>query len=215
MDKTERAEERRQMVLTQLITRGIQSAPVLEAMQNVPRHRFIPKELQDNAYDDGPLPIGENQTISQPYIVALMTEYAQPTKESKALEIGTGSGYAAAVLGEICKEVYTIERIPELAEVAKARLKALGYTNIHCLEGDGTLGVLEYAPYDCITVTAGAPVVPASLKQQLAVGGVMVIPVGERGLQQLLCIKRVSEDEFDEFVVEAVRFVPLIGKEGW
>lgn len=209
------AAERQKMVSTQLISRGIHNPEVLEAMRKVPRHQFVPLSLQHHAYDDGPLPIGEGQTISQPFIVALMTEKALPGKNAKALEVGTGSGYGAAVLSQICKQVITIERLSDLTQEAQARLKSLGYNNVICLVGDGSLGAIDYAPFDCILVTASAPAVPLHLKQQLAVGGTMVIPVGDNFSQNLLCIHRVSENEYTEKIVEAVRFVPLIGEEGW
>lgn len=211
----DREQARKQMVARQLIPRGIKNPQVLEAMLTVPRHYFVPPELQQYAYEDGPLPIGEDQTISQPYIVALMTEYAHPHKEAKALEIGTGSGYAAAILAKICKTVVTIERLPHLAAQAQKKLQELGYTNITFCVGDGSVGVAEHAPYDCILVTAGAPIVPQTLKGQLAIGGTMVIPVGGSAGQQLKRIRRLSETDFSEDTIESVRFVPLIGDEGW
>lgn len=211
----EREAERERMVAGQLVPRGIRAAQVLEAMRKVPRHRFVPANLQDHAYDDGPLPIGEGQTISQPYIVALMTELSRPAPLAKVLEIGTGSGYAASVLSRICKEVYTVERLPHLSEQASERIQSLGYANVHCIVGDGTLGLPEHAPYDSILVTAGAPAVPDSLKKQLAIGGTMVIPVGDSVMQKLLCVRRLGPEDYHQEVVEAVRFVPLIGEEGW
>jgi protein-L-isoaspartate(D-aspartate) O-methyltransferase len=204
------------MVNTQLLTRGLTDPAVLAAMRVVPRHRFVPLAMQDRAYDDGPLPIGEGQTISQPYIVALMAACAKLTSTSRVLEIGTGSGYSAAVLAQIAVVVDTVERIAALAERAKKTLEELGYShNIRCHQGDGSLGWQENAPYDAIVVTAGAPVVPKTLQQQLAVGGMLVIPVGTDTQQHLLQICRLSATEYSERIVEAVRFVPLIGKEAW
>ncbi len=203
------------MVETQLIPRGIKNEKVLSAMRKIPRHIFVPENRIDEAYDDRPLPIGFGQTISQPYMVAIMTELLEPDKNKKILEIGTGCGYQTAVLAEICKEVYTIERIPELTEMAKKNIKKLGYENVFFKTADGTIGWEEYAPYDGIIVTAGAPQIPSSLKKQLKDnGGILVIPVGDRFTQSLLRIIREKNNyKPEEFFLCA--FVPLIGKEGW
>ncbi len=203
------------MVDEQIRARGIQDLSTLTSMEKVPRHLFIPEELRFAAYDDTPLPIGRGQTISQPYIVALMTEAAEVGPHAKVLEIGTGSGYAAAVLSQIVDEVYTIERIASLAERAEACFKKLDYQNIHVKVGDGSLGWLEHGPYDAILVTAGAPVVPQSLLKQLNMAGRLIIPVGEASTQHLVRFRKTSESEFSEEMLELVRFVPLIGEEGW
>lgn len=207
---------RQQMVQEQIVKRGIYDVNVLEAMRSVPRHEFVPQALKEHAYDDGPLSIGEGQTISQPYIVALMTQAAKLNSHSKVLEIGTGSGYAAAILGSIAKEVHTIERIPLLAQKAQILLKQLGYENIQIHEGDGTLGLPEIRDFDAIIVTAGAPVMPQALKSQVKEQGKIIIPVGsDPALQQLLCLTKMTQDQFSQELLEFVRFVPLIGEQGW
>lgn len=207
---------RRAMVQNQIAARGVVSAPVLKAMQRIPRERFLPKHMQEFAYDDTPLPIEENQTISQPYIVAFMTEALALEGGEKVLEIGTGSGYAAAVLAEIAGEVYTVERLGELAATAAEKLADLGYHNVHVLHADGTRGWLEHAPYDAIIVAAGGPDVPASLKRQLKIGGRLVIPIGtDPRSQELVRVTRVGEDDFETEDIADVRFVPLVGEEGW
>ena len=196
--------------------RGIRDERVLSALLKVPRHLFVPEELRDRAYVDAPLPIGEGQTISQPYIVALMTEALELDEDSRVLEIGTGSGYQAAILAEIAKEVYTVERIPALLERAKRILEALGYDNIYFKLGDGTLGWEEHAPYDAIIVTAGAPEVPEPLVEQLKVGGRMVIPVGDEFSQRLLRVTKL--DSSGKVKIEDLGgcvFVKLKGKHGW
>ena len=206
---------RNKMVETQLIPRGIKNKKVLDAMRKVPRHLFVTEDRIDEAYEDCPLPIGYGQTISQPYMVAIMTELLNPDENKKILEIGTGCGYQTAILAEICKEVYTIERIPELTEIAKRNLKRLGYNNVNFKTGDGTLGWEEFAPYDGIIVTAGAPKVPESLKAQLSKdGGILVIPVGSKFTQSLLRITR-KENFFDTEEFFYCAFVPLVGEEGW
>lgn len=213
---TDYSELRENMVANQVAARGVRSKQVLGAMRKVPREEFLPESLRQFAYEDSPLPIAAGQTISQPYIVAFMIEGLALEGGEKVLEIGTGSGYAAAVLAEIAGEVYTIERIGELAENAKRALAATGYDNVHVLCGDGTLGWPEYAPYDGIVVTAGGPDVPESLKLQLKIGGRLVIPVGEdREFQELVCVTRLSESDFESKYLAAVRFVPLVGAEGW
>jgi len=208
------------MVEEQLRRRDIHDAAVLDAMRRVPRHKFVPVSLESDAYLDMPLPIDEGQTISQPYIVALTAQALGLKPTDCVLEIGTGSGYAAAVLAELTKEVVTVERNPLLASQAEARLRALGYTNVTVIVGDGTLGFPDRAPYNGIAVTASGPRVPPSLAGQLAPGGRMVIPVGENAwAQELLLITRVvnaaGETEWREQNLGPVRFVPLIGKEGW
>jgi len=210
------AQARARMVEQQIASRGVGSKLVLDAMRRVPRELFVPEHLRDLAYADGPLSIGEGQTISQPYIVALMVEALCLYGGEKVLEIGTGSGYAAAVLAEIAGQVYTIERIAELAQKAETLLAQTGYDNVQVIQGDGTLGWPQQAPYDAIVVTAGGPEVPGSLKNQLKTGGRLVIPVGaDMYSQELLRVTRVSESEFRSENLEYVRFVPLIGEEGW
>lgn len=207
---------RRAMVRCQLVPRGISDGRVLEAMERVPREQFVPEHLRFEAYEDHPVPIGQGQTISQPYIVALMAEALCLKGRERVLDIGTGSGYAAAVLASLALEVFSIERIPELAAQARKNLDLTGFTQVHVKCADGTLGWPEAAPFDGICVAAGAPAVPAALKQQLAVGGRLVIPVGtEGGLQQLLCITRLSDSEYEQASYGDVRFVPLLGEEGW
>ena len=208
--------QRASMVDYQLRARGIGSPLVLEAMGRVPRERFIPERMKDCAYDDGPLPIGAGQTISQPYILALMTEALDLEGGERVLDIGTGSGYAAAVLGCIASEVFSIERVRELADRAARTLAAEGFDNVRVRCGDGTIGWSEHQPFDGIIVAAGAPSVPESLKHQLAVGGHLVIPVGsEHSVQSLERITRLTENEFRTEDLGAVRFVPLIGEQGW
>ena len=207
---------RRVMVEQQIISRGVRAPLVLEAMRTVPREAFLPRSLQEFAYDDSPLPIDANQTISQPYIVAFMIEALNLKGGETVLEIGAGSGYAAGVLSRIAGHVYTVERIAQLAEKAATVLADLHYDNVLVRHGDGTQGWSDYAPYDAIIVAAGGPAVPDSLKQQLKLGGRLVIPVGEdQRTQELVRVTRLSEDEFKTEDIADVRFVPLIGKEGW
>jgi protein-L-isoaspartate(D-aspartate) O-methyltransferase len=185
-------------------------------MRTVPRERFVPASLAKFAHDDGPLPIGHDQTISQPYIVAVMTQAAGLEPGARALEIGTGSGYGAAVLSHIAAEVYTVERVGALADEARDRLARLGYANVHVLEGDGTLGWEAHAPYDAIVVTAGGPRVPKALLDQLAVGGRLIMPVGPATRhQRLVRVTRTDVQEYKYEDLEEVAFVPLIGAEGW
>lgn len=208
--------EAKQLLLDTLARKGIKNKRVLKAMRAVPREAFVSPDLAEVAYEDRPLPIGDGQTISQPYIVALMTEAMQPKPGDTMLEIGSGSGYAAAVLSRIVKKVYTVERNPALAKLAREHLASLGYDNVAVLCGDGTLGWPEHAPFDAIVVTAGGPRVPASLVRQLAVGGRLIIPVGsDVHMQKLMRITRVGEDDTETENLGAVRFVPLIGEEGW
>jgi protein-L-isoaspartate(D-aspartate) O-methyltransferase len=210
------AKRRAEMVDRQIAHRGVRSGLVLQAMKAVPRERFLPEDLWDFAYEDAPLPIAEAQTVSQPYIVAMMTEALELQGGENVLEIGTGSGYAAAVLAQIARSVYTVERIHRLAAKAARTLAALGYGNIQVLHADGTLGWPEHAPYDAIVVAAGGPEVPESLKSQLKIGGRLVIPVGaDRCLQELVRVTRVAEHEYTTEELADVRFVPLIGAEGW
>lgn len=213
---TDYTKSRKQMVKRQIAARGVTSKKVLDAMRKVPRERFLPKGEGAFAYDDSPLPIGEGQTISQPYIVAYMVEALGLEGGEKVLEIGTGSGYAAAILAEIAAEVYTMERIEGLAAMASAVLDELGYTNVHVRHDDGTLGWPEQAPFDGIVVAAAAPEVPETLKQQLKTGGRLVIPVGDsRWYQSLVRVTRLDEADFETEDLMAVRFVPLIGEAGW
>jgi protein-L-isoaspartate(D-aspartate) O-methyltransferase len=207
---------REKMVETQIKGRGVRDERVLSAMLKVERHRFVPKEYQAQAYADQPLPIGEGQTISQPYIVAYMAECLELSPADRVLEIGTGSGYSAAVLSRIAAQVYTVERFASLALSAGEHLRRLGYDNISILVADGTLGWPGMAPYDAIIVTAGAPRVPKPLLEQLAVGGRLVLPVGPDRLGQILIrVRRKDEDEYLEERLLAVQFVPLVGAEGW
>lgn len=205
---------REAMVDVQLILREIRDPAVLAAMRKIARHRFVPEHLQLLAYEDQPLPIDRQQTISQPYMVALMTEALTLSKNDKVLEVGTGSGYQAAVLAELCSAVYTVEKIPELAEKATAVLQQLGYANIIIKVADGTRGWPEHQPYNGIIVTAGAPHVPQPLLDQLAEGGRLVIPVGDHDLQQLLRLTRTPDGIVKENLV-GCRFVPLRGEYGW
>jgi len=207
---------RKEMVRTQLAAQGIRDPAVLWAMGQVPREIFVPAHLVEHAYADSPLPIGQGQTISQPYMVALMTEALELMPDERVLEIGTGSGYAAAVLGRIVKQVFTVERHAELARDAEARFRQLGYDNIQVHVGDGTLGWAEHALYDGIVVTAGGPEIPDPLLEQLAVGGRLVIPVGARhDVQQLVRVRCISKEGYDRENLGSVRFVPLVGEAGW
>jgi protein-L-isoaspartate(D-aspartate) O-methyltransferase len=198
------------MLETQLIARGIKDARVLAAMASVPRDEFVSERHRKRAYADGPLPIGENQTISQPYIVALMTELAHLDENSRVLEIGTGSGYQAAVLHEVAGEVYSIEIIEALARSAKERLLRLGFGDIHLRQGDGYRGWPEEAPFDAILVTAAPAVVPEPLKEQLAPGGRLIIPVGS-GVQELVVYTRSSSGLERESIIPVI-FVPMTGE---
>jgi len=207
-------EFRKSMVEKQLKTRGIHDEGVLSAFLKVERHRFVPKDLALQAYDDHPIPIGRGQTISQPYIVALMTQLLQLQGTEKILEVGTGSGYQTAILAELAGEIYSLEKIQALAEHAKSTLDELGYNNITILTGDGSLGLAQEAPFDGIIVTAAAPHIPETLLSQLGPSGRMVIPVGDAASQILTLIKK-NKDELSYENICGCVFVPLIGKEGW
>lgn len=211
----ERISEREAMVEEQLVFRGIKNEAVLNSMLAVPRHLFVPESLRDYAYCDGPLAIGDGQTISQPYIVACMIEALEPGKGDVVLEIGTGSGYAAAVLSRLVSRVYTIERLASHAKQAEQLLKKSKYENIEVITGDGTKGLPDKAPFDGIIVSAGAPVIPESLLEQLNPGGRMVIPLGTKNMQELLLLTKDLQGNVRERNLGAVRFVPLIGDEGW
>lgn len=202
------AEERLSMVTHQIESRGIKDVHVLEAMKKVPRHVFVPENMRKFAYNDEPLPIGMGQTISQPYIVAYMTEVLELSSEGKVLEVGTGSGYQAAILAEIVKEVFTVEIIDELSKNARKTLEAEGYTNIHFRVGDGAAGWEENAPYDAIMVTAAPPDVPKALQDQLTVGGRMIVPVGDAFQELVLIVK--EKRKFRKKTLLPVRFVPLV-----
>lgn len=202
--------QREKMVETQIAQNGIKDELVLEAMKKVPRHLLVPEKIRSYAYSDMPLPIGEGQTISQPYMVALMTELIKPNKEMKVLEIGTGSGYQAAVLAEIVKDVYTIEIFEALGLRASRDLKSLGYENIHVKIGDGYKGWPEEAPFDAIIVTAAPPEIPQPLIDQLAEGGRMVIPVGQEDKVQQLILGEKRKGKFKTRFISSVRFVPFL-----
>ncbi len=202
------------MVAEQIAQRGIRDPRLLAVMEALPRHRFVPTDHLAWAYADGPLPIGFGQTISQPYIVALMTEALHLTGPERVLEVGSGSGYQAAVLGKMAAAVHTVEFIPELAAQAAAALKELGYANVHVHVGDGSLGWPECAPYDAILVAAAAPRVPQPLLEQLAEGGRLILPVGSQGFQQLEIWERRGK-KFEQEASIPVAFVPLRGEHGW
>ena len=206
--------EREKMVRYQIENRGLSNKATLTAMRDVPRHLFVPKYLLGNAYDDRPLPIGHGQTISQPFIVALMTQALVLTGTEKVLELGTGSGYQAAILAELARQVITVERLQKLAQTARRTLKRLGYTNIEVHLATRTLGWPADAPYDAIMVTAAAPRIPQELLEQLIIGGRLVIPVGSRWEQDLLQVIR-RQDRITVKNLTHCRFVPLIGEEAW
>ena len=208
------ARERERMVDEQLARRGITDARVLDVMRRIPRHRFVEEGLTHGAYEDHPLPIGEGQTISQPYIVALMTALLELTGQEKVLEVGTGSGYQTAVLAELARRVCSIERLPRLAERARARLEGLGYDNVWVRVGNGTLGWPDEAPFDRILVAAGGPSVPPPLVEQLAEGGRMVLPVGSPEDQVLTVVERVGGQTRTRQAGEC-KFVKLVGKYAW
>ena len=210
------ADKRRRMVDEQITARGVIDPVVLRAMRAVPREKFVPSSAAEVAYEDSPVPIEEGQTISQPYVVALMAEALRLTGRDRVLEIGAGSGYGAAVLSRIAAEVYAIERHASLAELARRRMKDLGFGNVHVIHGDGTLGWSERAPYNGIVVAAGGPSVPEALRSQLAIGGRLVIPVGaSQQVQELVRVTRIGPDDYRQEELGTVRFVPLIGAQGW
>jgi protein-L-isoaspartate(D-aspartate) O-methyltransferase len=214
LEREEYAPQRAEMVEKQLRRRGIGDAAVLAAMLVVPRHEFVPREVRSRAYEDLPLPIGSGQTISQPYIVAAMTLALRLQPADRSLEIGTGLGYQAAILSHLAKEVFTIERQPELASTASEKLASLGYNNVHVHCGDGTLGLPEFAPFNAILVAAAAPAVPQPLLAQLAEGGRMIIPIGDADNQELQLIEKHA-GKFSTRTMEGCRFVPLVGHHAW
>lgn len=211
--EAEFARARQRMVDEQIAARGVRDPAVLAAFRKVPRHRFVPRDWRDQAYRDGPLPIGRGQTISQPYMVAVMTQLAEVRPGHKVLEVGTGSGYQAAILAELGADVYSVERIPELAERARALLEDLGY-RVQIKVADGSLGWPEEAPFDRIIVTAGAPRIPDPLVEQLAEDGRLVIPVDD-GFSQILCVAHRTAGALRVEQHDRCAFVPLIGKYGW
>lgn len=208
------AEQRSRMVEEQLCSRGIRDQHVLAVMAKVPREEFIGKEDLPHAYSDQPIPIGAGQTVSQPYMVATMLEALAVCPEDRVLEVGTGTGYQAAILGEMAAEVWTIERNDELAEKAEEILARLGYANVHVLQGDGSRGLPAEAPFNKILVAAAAPRVPQSLTHQLAEGGALVLPVGSRSQQQVQLVRKL-DGEIVTTKRDLCRFVPLLGEEGW
>lgn len=205
---------REQMVQEQLVSRGIKDPRVLRAMAKVPRHLFLESELWDQAYEDHPLPIGAHQTISQPYMVALMVDALALKGTERVLEVGTGSGYAAAVLSELCAEVFSVEAVEELASKARTLLSHLGYTNVSVLLGDGTLGWEEHSPYDAVVISAAAPGIPRPLIEQLRIPGYLVFPMGEKELQTLVRVRKDTEGIQEEYLGDC-HFVKLTGKYGW
>jgi protein-L-isoaspartate(D-aspartate) O-methyltransferase len=205
----------RSELVEQLAFRGISDPRVLDAFAAVPREAFVPPALADRAYDDAPQPIGHGQTISQPYVVALTVDALGLRAHDRVLEVGAGSGYAAAILGRLVERVDTIERLPELAHSAALVLASLGMTNVHVHTGDGSLGLPARAPFDAIAVAAGAPVPPPSLLAQLEIGGRLVVPSGTLADQRLLRITRTAQDRYERVDLGDVRFVPLVGEEGW
>lgn len=214
-DRPDFASLRQQMVEEQLVARGVEDTAVLHAMRTVPRELFVTPEHQDQAYRDGALPLFAKQTISQPFVVAMMCSYAKLQPSDRVLEIGAGSGYAAAVMSQIVAHVYAVERLPELSRFATNNLAKADITNVTIIEGDGTIGVPQHAPFDAILVAANAPKIPKALKQQLAVNGRLIIPVGRRKKHRLVRITRTAENRYTQAKLNPVRFVPLIGVEGW
>ena len=205
---------RERMIQQQLVSRGINDPRVLRAMAKVPRHLFLESELWDQAYEDHPLPIGADQTISQPYMVALMAEALELKGAERVLEVGTGSGYAAAVLGELCAEIFTVEAVEELALKARTLLSSLGYRNVSVLVGDGTLGWEEHAPYDAVIISAAAPCIPRPLLEQIKIPGHLLFPMGEKELQTLVRIRKDAAGIREEYLGECL-FVKLKGRYGW
>jgi protein-L-isoaspartate(D-aspartate) O-methyltransferase len=209
-----RAEERCRMVERQIEARGIHNPRVIAVMREIPRHFFIPPPYDQSAYDDNPLPIGNGQTISQPYIVALMTELLHPEPSDNVLEIGAGSGYQAAILSRLVQRLTTMERIPAVAHLARNNLTLIGIQNVEVIEGDGTQGYPQNAPYNGIIITAATPEIPQALTEQLADGGRLVAPVGGRDIQELVTLEKQGGRMVPGYH-GGVRFVPLIGKHGW
>jgi protein-L-isoaspartate(D-aspartate) O-methyltransferase len=216
MDTLSFERERRRMVDEQLAARGIVSEAVLEAFRQVPRHAFVDRAYYHVAYADMPLPIAAEQTISQPFIIAYMLQALRLSPDERALEVGAGSGYAAAILSRLVLEVFTVERHPSLVEAARRNLAAIGCENVHVHLGDGTMGWQEHAPYDAIVVAASGPAVPSALREQLAIGGRLLMPVGEQSWDQhLVLLERQAPEKYTSRRLAPVRFVPLIGEEGW
>jgi protein-L-isoaspartate(D-aspartate) O-methyltransferase len=205
---------RKRMVEEQLVQRGIKNQRVLDAFKKIERHKFIPEDLRESAYADFPVPIGEGQTISQPYIVALMTEYLDLSGQESVLEIGTGSGYQSAILAELARQVYSIERFAGLARRAQAILEELGYTNIKIKIGDGTLGWKEFAPFERIIITAGSPKIPLPLTEQLKEDGKLILPLGE-SFSQVLTLVEKKQNKLQTQNICGCVFVPLVGEHGW
>ena len=208
------AQARQRMVQEQLVSRGINDARVLEVMARVPRHLFLESELRNQAYEDHPLPIGASQTISQPYMVALMAQALELKGTERVFEVGTGSGYLAAVLSELCAEVFSVETVEKLASKARNLLTSLGYRNVSVLMGDGTLGWEEHSPYDAVVISAAAPCIPRPLLEQLKTPGYLVFPMGERELQTLVRIRKDKAGIREEYLGEC-QFVKLRGQYGW
>jgi protein-L-isoaspartate(D-aspartate) O-methyltransferase len=208
-------EQRAAMVRNQLIARGIIDTAVLAAFRTVPREHFVPERHRPHAYEDHPLPIGGGQTISQPYVVAFMAEALELRPSDHVLEVGAGSGYAAAIFSRMAADVVAVERRPELAASAKEVLAALGYENVRIVAGDGSVGMPEEAPFDATCVSAGAPEVPPALVEQLALGGRLVVPVGEADGQRLVRVRRLPSGVVQRDDLGSVRFVPLVGQQGW
>lgn len=211
----EYALQRKLMVLEHLAARDIRDRRVLDAFSKVPRELFVPAASANRAYSDRPLPIGVGQTISQPYMTAFMLQELALQGDERVLEIGTGSGYQTALLSELCKEVFTVERIPELVEKAKKVLDGMGVKNVEYLSADGTLGWSEHAPYDAIIASAGSPEFPGSYKKQVKVGGTVLVPVGTEFVQELIKVKRVASDKYESVTLADCVFVKLIGEQGW
>lgn len=214
MGTKELQKERDLMVSSQLVKRGIRDQSVLDAMREVPRHEFVPPDYRHRAYDDSALPIEANQTISQPYMVGIMTELLELKGTETVLEVGTGTGYQSAVLSMLAGTVYTIDRVDTLSELARARLTRLGYSNVVAVTGDGSKGLPEHAPYDRILVTAGAPELPEPLIEQLAEGGMIVIPVGSEFSQSLLRVRKINGELIKDYHTPCI-FVPLVGEHAW
>ena len=210
------AAQRELMVRRQIAARGIKGRRLLDAFRAVPREEFVPEEVRELAYEDGPLPIEADQTISQPYIVAAMIDAAEVSPGDRVLEIGAGSGYAAAVIGHIAAEVVAVERHHELAELARARMARFGYDNVRIVEGDGSEGLPELGPFEAILCAASGSHIPRPLLAQLSIGGILVMPVGEpNAVQNLVKVIRRGDEDFEEQDLGPVRFVPLIGAQGW